>query len=905
MFKKCLVLVIAVVMTLSVFPIMSIPAATDQQIEDAINAGVAFLAGKQLGDGSWGPFVGHGDCEAYTGFVLLKLQDRAYELNYNSPFDPAYSYSTHVISGWIYLFGQALTATLSLQDHTVGATGTIDNPDTNGNGYGIYWGGGHDTYKTGVCLMALVASGTPNRPNDAGIDFNGDMVVDTYREIAQDVVDYLAWAQGDLGNDEGGYGYGALDNAGGWTDNSNSGYAYLGLGAAEAVTAKLGATPFACTVPGWVKTELNVWIGTIQDPVNGDANDGGSYYNPDWLPGTPWCNELKAGNLIFEMTFYGDIPSVVRFDHALDYIERHWRDANQDPGWGYNIGVSNYQAMFCLMKGLVYSGITHIDTDGDNIRDDNWFNQEPPTVPAEDFASVIVAQQDMTTPGLIGSWPVCLHSDNGRILSTTWALLTLEAIAPPPPKVQCLYAGGSDPGYVYQYAGGTTWDIISPDLGYAVLDLVKYQGHLYAGTMSTSDPENGIGRVYRYDGGMSWTLVGDNMDDQVCALEVYNDNLYAGTAWGDMNLYRYNGGTSWTQVVNYVPWYGTRALHVSHDLLLMGDIGFDLFGHIDAAEVFTADHSGGGSCIYDYEDYNDHVYGSAYQGRLWESPDATSWNVILDYYDGNMWELEAFQGLLYMSYNNGELRASNIPDRGALIYTANDGIISMETDGDNLYFGTGGEAGAYYGSSTTGTASVYRYDGTNIVLISDPDYMVTGVQVLYVPELELLRYPIDDSYTDQRIPYRNYGTATTLWAYHKPAPMDRYMWLKFDLTCLSGYDITSATLHLHPRSSRASPHSCDPVFGVHYSADDSWDETTITWNNQPGFNAIPEDTVTNPVRCTPIEFDVTNIVKSEVAPGTQYISFVIKSEEHCYSDYLCAYSSEHPDESLRPYLEIT
>ncbi|MEM2240539.1 MAG: CARDB domain-containing protein, partial [Candidatus Bathyarchaeia archaeon] len=68
---------------------------------------------------------------------------------------------------------------------------------------------------------------------------------------------------------------------------------------------------------------------------------------------------------------------------------------------------------------------------------------------------------------------------------------------------------------------------------------------------------------------------------------------------------------------------------------------------------------------------------------------------------------------------------------GVLVYTAQDGILSMATDGDYLYFGTGGDA-VGYGAEYTGDATVYRYDGSNVVPISDPDEMGEGVQVLYV-----------------------------------------------------------------------------------------------------------------------------------------------------------------------------
>ena len=72
-----------------------------------------------------------------------------------------------------------------------------------------------------------------------------------------------------------------------------------------------------------------------------------------------------------------------------------------------------------------------------------------------------------------------------------------------------------------------------------------------------------------------------------------------------------------------------------------------------------------------------------------------------------------------------------------------------------------------------------------------------------------LLYPTDDSYTDQRIPYENYGFATTIWAYYKPYPIDRYMWLKFDLTGIS--IVKSATFYLHLHSSEGTPSDCDRI----------------------------------------------------------------------------------------------
>ncbi|UCB59008.1 MAG: hypothetical protein JSV67_01545, partial [Thermoplasmatales archaeon] len=218
---------------------------------------------------------------------------------------------------------------------------------------------------------------------------------------------------------------------------------------------------FGCTVPQWVKTELNVWIGYIQNdqgPLDDGLQilpDGGSGYGD----ASGWVNELKTGNLIFEMTFYGDNPSVQRFKDAIDYIERHWNDLNMQPGFRGDLGIDDdtdgyvdedpynwidddgdglidedmglthhYQAIYCLMKGLEYSGISHLDLDMDNIPEHNWYAE---------FADMLIGQQNAD-----GSWPSSpsyVWEDgspgtmSGDILSTVWALLTLERIAPPTP----------------------------------------------------------------------------------------------------------------------------------------------------------------------------------------------------------------------------------------------------------------------------------------------------------------------------------------------------------------------------------------------------------------------------------------------------------------------------------------
>lgn len=309
---------------------------------------------------------------------------------------------------------------------------------------------------------------------------------------------------------------------------------------------------------------------------------------------------------------------------------------------------------------------------------------------------------------------------------------------------QILFAGGHNPGVVYRYLGGTSWRVISPELGYAVMDLIEYKGHLYAGATTGFGGYSGVGKVYRYDGDNKWTLVGDGLDHAVISLAVYQDELYVGTGRGDFRLYKYTPGTTnsgiknWTRVIDYYYWNGIRSLYVSHGYLLMGDSLTDRIGLWNGRN-FSKVLDGGGSCIYDFEGYDGYVYAAAYNGRLWQSSNAINWSVVLGYYDRNMWELEKFQNELYMSYDNGELRAYNGTGnlRGRLVYTAPDGIISMAIDGGYLYFGTGGDA-VGYGSERSGIANVYRYDGINVELISRHDEFGEGTQVLYETPIKLI-----------------------------------------------------------------------------------------------------------------------------------------------------------------------
>lgn len=393
--KKLTSIGLVAIIALSMFAAIATPAsaATKEEIQEAVDDGVAWLAAQQNPDGSWGDLYSP---VAKTAFAVKKLEHYAVDTKYgyglDSPFDPAYPYADNVTRGLNYLFANANTINISVQP--------AGDPDTNGNGIGVYFvsaGGYHSTYETGIALMAIVESTTPDRV----VDVPGSPVDGwTYEDVAQDTVDYLAWGQTDSGYGRGGWNYAEMDNAGDRSDNSNTGYAVLGLLYAESELPY----GFEIPIPQFVKDELNIWVDYIQCNTT-----GGSGYDSDPCG---WNNILKTGNLLFEMAFVGDTKEAQRVQDAVAYIVSHWDDANQDPGWkGASGETSHYQAIYCAMKGFEVLRIDEID----GI---DW---------EADFSDALVAQQNPD-----GSWSADYWGD--EILGTEWALLALEKIAPPAPK---------------------------------------------------------------------------------------------------------------------------------------------------------------------------------------------------------------------------------------------------------------------------------------------------------------------------------------------------------------------------------------------------------------------------------------------------------------------------------------
>ena len=364
-----------------------IAAATPEQIEDSIDRGLAWLATQQQADGSWLYTAGIPDiCRdiATTALVVVKFEERAKELGLD-PFDPGqYEYASNVIQGLDYIFTYAIS-------------------DANGVYLPCY-----DTYNTGTALMAVSASGAPAR-----VITTGPLVGSDYQSAAAGMAAWLSFAQNRTGDafdcDVGGWGY--FSRYDGFSDQSNSGYATLGLGFAA------GQEAFALTIPADVLSRLSLYVDNVQDPVDGDSYDGGSWYEP--CSNFRWVNILKTGNLLYELALVGDDPATSqRIQDAIDYIEAHWNVVGPQPEFpATSLGWRDaYQAMFTMMKGLESLRINTLSVGGSDI---DWFDE---------VSDLIVANQAPDGSMNALTDPPYGEGETSANLRTAWALLTLERV---------------------------------------------------------------------------------------------------------------------------------------------------------------------------------------------------------------------------------------------------------------------------------------------------------------------------------------------------------------------------------------------------------------------------------------------------------------------------------------------
>ncbi|MEP3389714.1 MAG: DNRLRE domain-containing protein, partial [Reichenbachiella sp.] len=104
---------------------------------------------------------------------------------------------------------------------------------------------------------------------------------------------------------------------------------------------------------------------------------------------------------------------------------------------------------------------------------------------------------------------------------------------------------------------------------------------------------------------------------------------------------------------------------------------------------------------------------------------------------------------------------------------------------------------------------------------------------------------------------------------------DRESFLRFDIGGLTG-TVSSATLKLYVDGLVNGTPAGASVYSVSV---DSWDETTLTWNNKPGAITFQSKNASISSTGQYVNFDVTNFVSSEVAGGKSIISLALQDDD--------------------------
>lgn len=242
---------------------------------------------------------------------------------------------------------------------------------------------------------------------------------------------------------------------------------------------------------------------------------------------------------------------------------------------------------------------------------------------------------------------------------------------------------------------------------------------------------------------------------------------------------------------------------------------------------------------------------------------------------------------------------------------------TVRQDKDNIgFYGADGEPvfelGALYAEDSAGAytedlAYTVREaaDGSIVITVSMSEAYASDPERVYpilIDPSVVIKGSSDvkDAFVSSLNDSTNYGSNNYLRTGWSTNYNVRRSYIKFDIpTSVPGYSITSAYMSL-------KLHDCGNAPTVKaYRVTGSWSESTITWNNKPGYTSTNASSAATLQADDWYKFNVTDIVKKWCKGDNSNYGFLVKDDTESGSGNWATFYSSEAESSNQPELSIT
>jgi hypothetical protein len=397
-------------------------AASQQDIQTAIDDGLDWLAQTQTAGGYWNDWNGAAGYVAATASAALAFIEEGHLPGTNYIDGNGTNHGDVVGDAVNYLYGYAST-------YGGSPAGSLYFRAANGDN-------NRSVYTTGLVTPVIHALGAAN-PAATITSANPLLNGRTYQNVMQGLVDWFTWGQ----NPDGGWRY--YPNQGG-SDNSTAQWGALPYlyGASWGIP-----TPAAVRTGDATTAGLEAWTNQVQN-LSGTAATNHMYGGSGYSNTTLYVNMAKTGGLLLEFAVLGKPISDPDVQAALTFLQStvgydHWNDGPSGTWYG---NLNHPYAMWAVYKGLEQYGllVTHDNGTPGDPTDDFVIGTGISSAPG----GITIGQDWSPLVSAVGDWYshycdylVGIQNANGSwsgysywqgALATGWYINILNATGVPP-----------------------------------------------------------------------------------------------------------------------------------------------------------------------------------------------------------------------------------------------------------------------------------------------------------------------------------------------------------------------------------------------------------------------------------------------------------------------------------------